>query len=453
MRHLLVGSILLLSIGLFGQSKAFSIQFEDLTLDEVLDLVTSNTGNFFSYNSDIVSDGSKFTMRATDVSIDEFLNNLLVGTGLQHQVFEDQIILTIREVLSVGIVPIKNVFTISGRVLDGLDKKPIPGVNVFLSGTNLGGVSDLNGYYRIDDVPFGSYEIIFSHLSYFMDSQNTELFMNGTSTINSELSFKSFLLDSIEIVSKRLIGPVERRRYLRIFRNEFLGRTKTAVNCEIENPQVLDFIYDPNNDKLEVFSLEPLKILNKDLGYEIVYYFDRFQKTGSITDFYGRARFRDLKPESERQKRKWLRNRKQVYYGSFLHFRRALVNDQLKKENFRMMILKTDNLSKVNIAKGSKVETNQIIKSLNDQKYLLNFDGFLLVTHKKRPEETYVQQFFDVSASTRRQHSLLSLNKGEVVLKNNGRMELPGVSTFGYWYWERLGDLLPENYDPESDKL
>jgi hypothetical protein len=32
-------------------------------------------------------------------------------------------------------------------------------------------------------------------------------------------------------------------------------------------------------------------------------------------------------------------------------------------------------------------------------------------------------------------------------------MEYPGVATFGYWYWERIGDLLPENYDPDNNIL
>ena len=129
------------------------------------------------------------------------------------------------------------------------------------------------------------------------------------------------------------------------------------------------------------------------------------------------------------------------------------MNDELKEEGFKMSIVDTNDLNKVNITRETRVETSQVIKSLSDQKFLLNFKGFLLVSYKKRPEDTYIQQFFDVSGSTRHQQSLLSLNKGEVVLKYNGRMELPGVSTYGYWYWERLGDLLPENYDEESDKL
>jgi len=453
MRHFLLGCFLFFSIGVSGQSEKFSIQFENLTLEEVLELVTASTGNFFSYSSDILPQGNRFTMNEEDKTIDDFLNKLLIGTGLKHQVFENQIVLTIREVLVDNLERPSNFYTISGRVIDDLSKEPIPTVNVFLSGTNLGGVTDLDGYYSIGRVPFGYYEIIFSHLTYYMDTQDAELLMNGTVTVNSELAFKSILLDSIEIVSRRLIGPTERRRYLRVFSNEFLGQSTSGQKCRIENPEVLDFIFDPKLDKLEVFSLEPLKIVNENLGYEVTYFFDRFQKIGASTNFYGRARFQNIKPETKRQEKRWLRNRRSIYKGSFLHFRRALVLDELKKENFKIRLIPVSSLDEVKISKGVNVDRDAVLTEMPAQEFLLNFDDFLMVTYRNKPDESYYEQFFDVSGATPKQRSLLRLAKGNVILKNNGRMELPGISTFGYWYWERLGDLLPENYDPESDKL
>ena len=71
----------------------------------------------------------------------------------------------------------------------------------------------------------------------------------------------------------------------------------------------------------------------------------------------------------------------------------------------------------------------------------------------KKPDDAYVDQFFDRGTVRFQQRSLLHLGEGGVSLKKNGRMELSGISTFGYWYWERIGDLLPENYNPESGIL
>lgn len=451
-RQWLTCVILLMAVLGKGQTNTFSIQFADLQLEEVLELVTASTGYFFSYNSAIVPSGSKFTMNASDVTIDGFLNKLLIGTGLQHQVFEDQIILTFQVHEFTNSQTIKS-FTISGRVLDVADDLPIQGANIFLSGTNLGGVSDLDGYYAIEDVPFGAYEVIFSHLSYFMNSSNTELFSGGVITMNSALGIRTQILDTIEVTSRRLIGEAERGRYLKIFDNEFLGRSKSSRECEILNPDVLDFIYDPKDDKLEVFSLEPLEVVNQYLGYKILYYFDRFQKFGDNTNFYGKARFRNIKPESSSQKKKWIRNRRKIYRGSFLHFRRALVNDELRKQQFRIAIVPTNDLAEVGTIRAKKLERDDVIKQISELDYQLNFDGFLMITFLKKPDEAYAEQFFDRGSARLQQRSLLLLAEGEVILKKNGRMELPGVSTFGYWYWERIGNLLPENYDQEIKEL
>ena len=451
-RTLSISCVLLVALSAKSQTPRFSIQFVDLELSEVFELVTASTGYFFSYNSDITSDGNKYTLAASDVSIGEFLNKLLVGTRLQHQIFEDQVVLTLL-VPEQNELTLSETFTISGKVLDLADKEPVSGANIFLSGTNLGAVSDLDGYYTIDDVPYGSYEIIFSHLSFHMNASTAELFSQGVVTKNGELEIRTHILDKLEVTSRQLIGPEERGGYLKIFESEFLGRSAASRECEIVNPDVLDFIYDPNDDKLEVFSLEPLQVENRYLGYHLLYYFDRFQKLGDNTHFFGKARFRSIKPESRSEEKKWIRNRRKIYRGSFLHFRRALVNDELRKEQFRIMLLPTEDLAEVSLGIARKSGRNEIITSLSELEYQMNFDGFLMVNYLKKPDEAYVDQFFDRGAVRLQQRSLLRLGEGEVRLKQNGRMELPGVSTFGYWYWERIADLLPENYNPESDIL
>ena len=211
----LMGCVLFAFLAAKSQSQKFSIQFVDLGLNEIFDLVTASTGYFFSYNSDIASDGNKYTLNASDISIEEFLNRLLAGTGLQNQIFEDQIVLTLL-ISELDNSIQKETFTISGRVLDLANEEAISGANIFLSGTNFGGVSDLDGYYTIDDVPFGAYEVIFSHLSYHMDANETELFSQGVVTINGELEIRTHMLDTLEVTSRRLVGPAERDGYLKI---------------------------------------------------------------------------------------------------------------------------------------------------------------------------------------------------------------------------------------------
>ena len=53
-----------------------------------------------------------------------------------------------------------------------------------------------------------------------------------------------------------------------------------------------------------------------------------------------------------------------------------------------------------------------------------------------------------------KQISVLKLLHGPVRLDLNGQVvDKFAVSTFGYWSWERLANLVPINYDPKFDNF
>jgi len=53
-----------------------------------------------------------------------------------------------------------------GVVTDSLTKEPLIGANIYLEGTALGASTDMDGAYRIEAVPYGSYTLVFSYLGY-----------------------------------------------------------------------------------------------------------------------------------------------------------------------------------------------------------------------------------------------------------------------------------------------
>ncbi|MEQ9229057.1 MAG: STN and carboxypeptidase regulatory-like domain-containing protein, partial [Cyclobacteriaceae bacterium] len=169
-RTLLVCLLLLFGSLANGQKRTFSINFENESFEAVLELVSTSTGYLFAYNSEIVPEGNRFSIKVEDVTIEEFLNKFLLGTGLEHQMLQDQVIIKETVIEPFNQNP-KVSFSISGRVLDSLTSEPIPSVNVFLSETNIGGVTDLEGYNTIDRIPVGSYEVLFTHLSYEMETE------------------------------------------------------------------------------------------------------------------------------------------------------------------------------------------------------------------------------------------------------------------------------------------
>jgi hypothetical protein len=130
-------------------------------------------------------------------------------------------------------------------------------------------------------------------------------------------------------------NPKIRKRNLTIFRREFLGRTKNAKECEIENEDDIRFIFSAKNDTLKAFSINPIIIKNKGLGYTITYYLDKFEfiKSKEINQLIGDFLFNeDTTSVLDDQVIELRRN--YAYFGSKMHFFRSLWQKDLKSEGF-----------------------------------------------------------------------------------------------------------------------
>lgn len=68
--------------------------------------------------------------------------------------------------LAVGYIVAGTTGKISGRVTDAKSGEPLVGANIVITGTTLGGIADLEGYYSILNIPPGNYEIQFRFIGY-----------------------------------------------------------------------------------------------------------------------------------------------------------------------------------------------------------------------------------------------------------------------------------------------
>ena len=83
---------------------------------------------------------------------------------------------------------------ICGKVVDD-NGEAVPGVSVFVKGTTVGTVSDLNGDYCLD-VPDGANALVFS----FVGMKPTEMEIAGKTTINDSLNNADVSLDEVVVV-------------------------------------------------------------------------------------------------------------------------------------------------------------------------------------------------------------------------------------------------------------
>ena len=68
--------------------------------------------------------------------------------------------------LSFSVLWAQNTGAISGRVMDAQSQFPLEGATVVIDGTTLGVVTDLEGYFTIENIPPLSYNISVSYLGF-----------------------------------------------------------------------------------------------------------------------------------------------------------------------------------------------------------------------------------------------------------------------------------------------
>jgi TonB-dependent starch-binding outer membrane protein SusC len=108
---------------------------------------------------------------------------------------------------------------IHGRVVDSQTDEPVPAVNIVLHGTGSGTASDDDGYFRLADIPPGTYRIVFTHINY-IPTEHVFTFRPGV-----DQEFRVFLdprpieLDEVEVVD-----TLERtdRGYMHVFHRQEL---------------------------------------------------------------------------------------------------------------------------------------------------------------------------------------------------------------------------------------
>jgi hypothetical protein len=379
---------------------------------------------------------------------------------------------------------------IFGKVVD-TNKNPLIGASVYLNNTSVGTTTDENGEFYL--LANEGYDLVASYLGYY-SSKLTLDSKNISNYITFKLSSKVDVLDEVVIKKKKRISRNKRAKYLRMFKQEFIGKTNLSKSCSILNEEVLEFDYDPFTSTLEVYASKPLIIKNAGLGYLITYDLVHFQLDSKEVTFLGYTKYEPLKG-SQRKKNRWEEKRLKAYYGSKMHFLRTINYGNLKTQGFVMDLFeriynpnrpaqeKIDEAKKLIREKGglqvNPFKRNQqldrklayardiieksyikkhiekdIKKSISlvdftlekDKKYSLKFSKFLRIFYTKEPEEKRYQKESDIPFKNF-QTSIISLNESTVRITASGVLEKPlDVFLEGYWAYEKIADALPLDY-------
>ena len=364
-------------------------------------------------------------------------------------------------------------FTITGSVLDSETDEKLAGAHVFIANTLLGTTTDAGGAFTFTGIPAGTHVFAVSMLGYEPYSQEIRLTEQDDLNLVIRLTAQIYEANEIEVVAAGMTRREERRRNanLKRFKDYFLGVSAFARQCEILNPEVLTFTHKPQNGFFTATAIDALIIENKALGYELRFILEEFevQDMGRQQQikYSGKTGFRELTPQTRRQERRWRRNRERAYRGSQNHFLAALINNRLWQEGY-LLLEEDERPSDYSGIPGARPSNRIINVSPEDivregtlpSERILEFDGFLKVINTNEYSEEQYLKFKDrvngwkLAEDEDQQTSWLALTQGPVTVTADGRVnESYGITKLGYWFFERVAEMLPIEYTPTGSEL
>lgn len=378
---------------------------------------------------------------------------------------------------------------LKGVVLDGEKNSPVPNASVFLNTTSVGTMTDAQGNFTLP-LPSGKYELIVSSVGY--ETYNQTINTNELSDfITIKLRIKSALMQTV------VVEPYEKdgwKKWGQFFLENFIGTSANAKNCPIKNTGAIHFRHSKKTNELLAFADEPLIIENKALGYTIRYQLESFSYNfkSHYLLYTGYPFFQQMKGGSAKQKR-WEKNRSEAYFGSLMHFMRAVYRNKIVEEGFEVRSLEkipntekqrvraaySSNKQSVKSASGvitvttiNKDTSDYYDRILRQEDYkdvigrnllsgdsvayavdsvtaALEFKNYLLVIYKNMvaPAE-YRQQFPKASAAM--MSEIILINQQPIEIQGNGSYYNPvDLMSSGYWAWsEKIAMMLPYDYVP-----
>jgi hypothetical protein len=311
---------------------------------------------------------------------------------------------------------------IKGTVLEDKTNSPII-ATIYFNGTFAGAMSDSNGNFELDISKNASMPLTISSVGYY--SVTLQDFLTQKPLIIF-MTPKVYEVKEIVIASKSLAK--RRIANMNLFKKVFLGSTKNARNCKMLNESDITFNYANDRDTLKAFASKPILIDNKSLGYNMTYYLDRFEyckKDGSMF-FAGSLIFNKDLAIDKSSRKLYEERRKEAYFGSRMHFIRALWEDDLEPSGF--LIKNSDNED----LKYTDIVEDGLTDSLNNRTKFLKYSKTLYIYY-------YTQL------------TKMSFLKAKIYFDKDGYFDQTGqgISWEGDMMNRRVGDMLPYTYKTE----
>lgn len=335
---------------------------------------------------------------------------------------------------------------ITGKVISELDGKPIPDASVFLNNETAGTKSADDGSFTLSNLNSGQHDLIISVVGYEG--------YHKTLMVNDDMALADIKLPpKTNMLSEVTVGFDDKReKKLKEFKEQFLGTSAFASQCEILNPDVLELKYNRDQRVLTGLSDDFLEIANNALGYKLKYLITNFviDKNENKLEYEGSVLFEEM-TGSDFEIKQWKKNRRDAYFGSITHFLREVLANRVDS-NYSVESKRI--VGSISTGRSFSSSKREISDALRPADYVhrtekpgifaIGYDTPLDVFYKPRNVRA-------ITLKTHTQRAAINFTDPYLYFDTNGTILNPMDVMFSYaWGSSRVAQLLPIDYWPEG---
>ncbi|WP_159517304.1 TonB-dependent receptor [Sunxiuqinia indica] len=169
----------------YSQQTKFSMNFENMTLEDAFRKIEDQTNYIFFYNADQIDLDQLVNLNVENEDIEDLLGELLNEDEISYKVTDRRIVLYQQSTVGQQSHPVK------GKVVDDTGF-PLPGVSVVVKETTNGTITNFDGEYQLDAVPANAV-LSFS----FIGMKTQEVLVGDQEVINVTLAEETIGLEEV----------------------------------------------------------------------------------------------------------------------------------------------------------------------------------------------------------------------------------------------------------------
>ncbi|WP_448606660.1 carboxypeptidase-like regulatory domain-containing protein [Paenimyroides ceti] len=350
-----------------------------------------------------------------------------------------------------------NAQTISGIVTDKSTGHPIEDASVFFDNSTTAVYTKSDGSFTIRLPQNNKNSLIVSAFGYEYYVMREPV---AQTQLKVALQLEENRMEEL-VVHKKVFS---REQLLKAFRYFFLGNTNNAKNAKIQNEKDLILVFDTDANTLIAYADKPVKVLNTNLGYTVLFHMERFSvrfrertldpKKYENSLILGYTQYEDTGNQNEQI----LKNRLQTYENSSGWFLKNLILPNKHQNPFYLMAngvqIKSEDYFKIE-KKEEGVYTLCVLKKARSRKPVVTQKNFINGTFDPSSVKEYTMEevpFVVMNKKTEKQ-SLLYFTDECLQINAFGILEKPDALYFGGYFSDmKIADMLPEEYNNKREE-